>query len=301
MAECPTLAHAGAASSLAVPGQGPRPVPRGGPHPRGQPHCSTGDGGRTSERRGSEQTQEERGHFSGQCMRGNGEKGEVVLCWGRAKTQGRRNPPGESARTRGLPGPRRACQGQAASVCPSLGGRTPRPRHCLQRGRAPAPLLLSIQPLRGPPWCPAAHATPACTPPSGQGGPDRVDRQSRFPLQPPRPAASPRLCPALTWASQVTSQALGNLRSRGFPRKGAGAGLATVGGGSAVSNRGSLSPRDVPATRSSISTKATFRFESTWSGARPSSASAPPLTADYRPGSPEKAFGVREVSTDQRQ
>lgn len=171
MAECPTLAHAGAASSLAVPGQGPRPVPRGGPHPRGQPHCSTGDGGRTSERRGSEQTQEERGHFSGQCMRGNGGKGEVVLCWGRAKTRGRQNPPGESARTRGLPGPRRACQGQAASVCPSLGGRTPWPRHCLQRGRAPAPLLLSVQPLRGPPWCPAAHATPACTPPSGQGGP----------------------------------------------------------------------------------------------------------------------------------
>lgn len=34
MADCPTLAHAGAASSLAVLGQGPRPVPRGGPHPR---------------------------------------------------------------------------------------------------------------------------------------------------------------------------------------------------------------------------------------------------------------------------
>lgn len=171
VAECPTLAHAGAASSLAVPGQGPRPVPRGGPHPRGQSHCSTGDGGRTSERRGSEQTQEERGHFSGQCMRGNGGKGEVVLCWGRAKTRGRRNPPGESARTRGLPGPRRACQGQAASVCPSLGGRTPRPRHCLQRGRVPAPLLLSIQP------CVAHHgAQPPTPPPPAHLLPDRADR-----------------------------------------------------------------------------------------------------------------------------
>lgn len=48
-ADRPTLAHAGATRSLAVLGQGPWPVPSGGPHPWGQSHCSTGDGGRTSE------------------------------------------------------------------------------------------------------------------------------------------------------------------------------------------------------------------------------------------------------------
>lgn len=171
MAECPTLAHAGAASSLAVPGQGPRPVPRGGPHPRGQPHCSTGDGGRTSERRGSEQTQEERGHFSGQCMRGNGEKGEVVLCWGRAKTQGDGTP----RESRLEP---EDCQGRAAPA-------RARPR-------------LSVRPLAGGPLgpgtafsvdvrphlscsqsspCVAHHgAQPPTPPPPAHLLPDRVDR-----------------------------------------------------------------------------------------------------------------------------
>lgn len=113
---------------------------------------------------GSEQTQEEESHFSGQCMCGKGEKGEAVLCWGRAKTQERRNPLGQ-----GWLEPE---DSQGRAVCLSLGRRTPWPRHWLPRG---PPLLLSAQPLRGPPLCPAR---PPQLLASLQTGWDRVDRQS---------------------------------------------------------------------------------------------------------------------------
>lgn len=202
---------------------------------------------------------------------------------GPGKDAGKTQPPGrEPARTRGLPGP-----------WPCLPAPWPT-WYWLRRGwpgRAPARFLLSPQPLRGPPSSPAPPPPP---PPHLLR--DRVDRQSRFPLQPPRPAASPGLRPALTWASQVTSlSGIGEPElPASFPGRELGPGFGIVWGSSAVSNCRSLSPHDVPATSSSVTIttpKVTFRFESMWSGARLSSVSALPLTAYYRLGSPEKTLG----------
>lgn len=153
-------------------------------------------------------------------------RGRAVL--GPGKDAGKTQPPGTGlAGARGLPGPSRVSVPWQADP--------------LAQALASAWLAWPTSPALGsaPAWPPIvpSPATPAPRlPPDrvGQGGPAKP-----FPLQPPRPTASPGRRPALTWASQVTSQALGNRHSQpaSFPGRELGPALAIVWGSSAEPSR----------------------------------------------------------------